>query len=510
MGRLMIRAAAVVIGLVLVSAIGVQDRFIGQAASDPSAGVLTESFSIKAGSYSDAVLGYSPADILTTGPSVAIPCPNLGLICIDDAGAKDDINALAYGYDFSTDPNLPPIEFSVGAGSQGAAGTAVRTEKNCATPEPQADVFETALTGTNAQDLDGDGAPCGANTGFPLGLCEMGCGATADDVDALAQDPSLVDTDGNSVPDKLIYFTLTPSSPSLADPAIDATDPAGNAGPADILATVGGFTPYVWADGATNLGLNEAGGDVISSLCIGENGNGIFDAGDQILFSLAPGSPTLGFLGASPADLLRPGPAVSYSAAKLGLVSATDNVDALKCPTDDTDGDTIFDITDNCPNVANPTQADSDGDGVGDACDNCPNTPNANQANQDGDAFGDACDACPTVATVWATPSGDADCDGFASTVAAGGRASESFMGTLPLVACSPTTSPDHAPDEWPVDFNNDQAANLTDIFKIVPHINTLDTDPGSSPRFDLNGDGSINLTDIFKVVPFLNLACTP
>jgi len=37
-------------------------------------------------------------------------------------------------------------------------------------------------------------------------------------------------------------------------------------------------------------------------------------------------------------------------------------------PSNDTDSDGIPDATDNCPNVANPTQADCDGNGVGDAC----------------------------------------------------------------------------------------------------------------------------------------------
>ena len=37
----------------------------------------------------------------------------------------------------------------------------------------------------------------------------------------------------------------------------------------------------------------------------------------------------------------------------------------------DTDGDGVFDATDNCPDTPNADQLDSDGDGVGDACDGC-------------------------------------------------------------------------------------------------------------------------------------------
>jgi hypothetical protein len=61
----------------------------------------------------------------------------------------------------------------------------------------------------------------------------------------------------------------------------------------------------------------------------------------------------------------------------------------------DTDNDGICGaMTDNCPDVSNPDQADADSDGVGDACDNCPNDANPQQEDDDSDGLGNVC-SCP-------------------------------------------------------------------------------------------------------------------
>jgi hypothetical protein len=76
----------------------------------------------------------------------------------------------------------------------------------------------------------------------------------------------------------------------------------------------------------------------------------------------------------------------------------------------DDDTDEVINACDNCPDDANPDQADADNDGLGDACDNCPDAPNTDQADTDNDSVGNACDNCPDQANL---DQSDDDVDGF-------------------------------------------------------------------------------------------------
>lgn len=262
------------------------------------------SFSVAPGGPS----GLDAAEIFDLPTAPRIPPASLGLT------TKDDLDGLSYGLDYiDPDANNMDLRFSVDDASVGVSGSAVDTEASKVPNEAHGDEFAVMpllpFGGSNVQILDetGDTAPP-----FPLLI--------SDDLDALTEPPaSFVDPDGDGVPDFPVYFSLSTGSPSLG--TILAT-------PADILMSVGGGAPsVVFAAGA--LGLTSA--DDVDAFCLDLSTS-------TVLYSLAPGSPSLVIAGAGPADLflvIGAGPPIAtpfaYVPAFILGLDAKDNLNALKC-----------------------------------------------------------------------------------------------------------------------------------------------------------------------------------
>lgn len=241
----------------------------------------------------------------------------------------DDIDGVSTGRDGIDEPPYTTLAFSVDPASAGAPGTGV--EQEALAGKAEGGEFVTFVDNTNRVMV-----PADAMVPVP----------GSDDVDALTDSPaSQVDFDDDQVPDAPVFLSLAPGSATLTSLGASA---------ADILVSASGAVS-VFAT-AADIGLSTS--DDIDAFCLMKSAlpGTTLRAGpgppappppgpltfDYMLFSLAPGSPTLAAQGHSAADVFvtdfsnsRPAlggqPLVVYAeASEIGLLGS-DDLNALKC-----------------------------------------------------------------------------------------------------------------------------------------------------------------------------------
>lgn len=234
------------------------------------------------------------------------------------------------------------------------------------------------------------------------------------------------------------------------------------------------------------------------------------------------------------------GGTISITATKNIPVSFVSNVAPPGPPPTDTDGDTIPDTIDNCPNTPNTDQKDTDKDGIGDACqgtttdtdnddvpdatDNCPNTYNPDQKDTDKDGIGDACEGTPpptnytTNYTITFTVSSDAGgLTGATVTIANGETISGTTdpNGVIALAVPAGTyslkiTETDYHDHEESLIVSGDESKYVlmipSNIITYDLTITVLSTDRTPIADAIANINGQIEITDARGMATFKNL----
>ena len=174
------------------------------------------------------------------------------------------------------------------------------------------------------------------------------------------------------------------------------------------------------------------------------------------------------------------------------------------CTANDTDGDEIVDVCDNCPDDANADQADQDNDGVGDVCDNCIDVWNAQQLDPDGDGVGTECDNCPNTSNA---DQQDVDGDGVGYVCDGCVDSDGDFIGDPGIPSarradCLDEDAEDNCPETPNTNQANQDFDNFGDACDNCPGVQNngqedTDTDPDTGdPDPDGVGDACDNCID--------------
>ena len=285
---------------------------------------LAGTFSIgpTAGSVFGSATGFFDDDLLAPGPVAGLQAIGAGVPSVN-------VNAVTFGHTGITSlAAIAGVEFSVAHGSFGVAGTALAAQ--VAAGEAGADIFHTALGGSNTLLLDGDAAGPGP-IAPPMGVFEPTTPppplARPDDVDAW--DTRLLPPAGSPV-----YFSIDSTT---------GTSDAVFVGPAGAGYDTGG----VFYAGVVPLGLSVFPGvnDIDGLVVVDNDGLPLtFTPGvDLVFFSLTVGSVALAPSGATAGDILvdpagaallgiaaPPGlPGIAFTEASMGIATALSELDGF-------------------------------------------------------------------------------------------------------------------------------------------------------------------------------------
>lgn len=280
------------------------------------------------------------ADSVLTKPGPSVAIPNVGLGLGRPGDEVDEISdlrnipapaatfALLFSVDRASVGAVPPDPIAIGAGFP------YNAQQQAANHQAAGDIFMTTglfnrlgalpFRASNNNTLvinQGDAGGVDHDLS-PAVAPDVVVAGPIDELDAFAYPEGTPSLDLNN----RILFTLDRESPSLS------ILPGTGSG-ADIYVDFAPLAPggeNLYASPAM-LGLQFM--DDIDGLLVFDDGNGFFNpAQDQVLFSLARGSPSLQLLGLSAADLLTNSPSGGFvvyaQAAQLGL-GPLDNLDAL-------------------------------------------------------------------------------------------------------------------------------------------------------------------------------------